>query len=336
MSDEMNREENRYFNRVVALNQVSSLVSFLPPLFAVFVGIELTDFLFIFLAQIVILLLISLLKYRLEKKYREIEADIVKYVLRNTFSYAVISISIPVGFFLIDLFYRLTPTLRIILTNVLFFLGLLLLLSNLPASRILKNSEPLKDSSLLEQASSISNKLGTGDLQIYVINMDRFKIANAAQIGARKFFVFLSSYLLKNLTIEENVAVIAHEFAHASKRHVLKIVLISWTISVVAGNLLLFPIDSGMYPFLSYILPILGFLIIIGATMFGVPAIQRHFETEADLLATEIYDGEKLISALEKINKLNFTPGSLSVHWNMSHPATAQRIQRIREHKGKL
>ncbi len=335
MPDELSREEARYYSRVVALNQISSLVAFLPPLFAVFIGLELTDFAFILAAQIAILLLTSTLKYRLEKKYRDIEVNMLPYVLRNTFSYAIISVSIPVGFFLIDLFYRLSPLMRVILINVLFVMGLFLLVSNLPASRALKISEPLKDPELLEEASTLSSKLGTGDLQIYVINMDKFKIANAAQIGARKFFVFLSSYLLKNLTPEENIAVIAHEFAHASRRHVLKMVAIAWLISVVSANLILFPVDSGLFPVISYVLPLVGLAIIMTSTLFVLPAIQRRFETQADLLATEIYNGEHLISALEKINELNLTPGTLSSHWNMSHPATAERIRRIRAHARK-
>ncbi len=335
MADELSREESRYYSRVLVLNQISSLVAFLPPLFAVFIGIELTDFAFILAAQIVILLVVSVFKYRLEKKYREIEVDLLPYVLRNTFSYAIISVSIPVLFFLIDLFYRLSPALRIILINVLFVFGLLLLLSNLPASRILRISEPLKDSNLLEQAAVLSSKLGTGDLNIYVIDMDKFKIANAAQIGARKFFVFLSSYLLKNLTPEENVAVIAHEFGHASKRHVLKMVIIAWSISLFAGNLILFPLDSNVFPVLSYIIPLIGLVVIMASTLFVIPAIQRRFETQADLVATEIYEGRHLISALEKINELNLVPGTLSSHWNMSHPATADRIRRIRAHTRK-
>lgn len=335
MPDELSREEARYYSRVVALNQISSLVAFLPPLFAVFIGIEISDFAIILSAQIVILLIVSVFKYRLEKKYREIEVNLLPYVLRNTLSYAIISVSIPVGFFLIDLFYRLSPALRIVLINVLFVMGLLLLVSNLPASRALRMSEPLKDEELLEHASALSSKLETGDLQIYVINMDKFKIANAAQIGARKFFVFVSSYLLNNLTLEENVAVIAHEFAHASKRHVLKMVAIAWVISVMSGNMILFPVDSGVFPVLSYIIPLLGLGIIMVSTLFVIPAIQRHFETQADLLATEIYDGEHLISALEKINELNLVPGTISSHWNVSHPATAERIRKIRAHAGK-
>lgn len=332
LEENTTEEEIRYQNRTVVLNQLSSIIAFLPPLFAVFFGIELRDFAVILMAQIIALVVISAYKYRLEKKFRKIEAGFLNYVLRNTFSYALISISIPVAVFLIDLFYRLSPLVRIISINGLFVLGLLFLLSNLPAARVLRISEPLKDSYLLENASELSSRLGTGDLQIYVIKLDKFKIANAAQIGARRFFVFVSSYLLSNLSPEENVAVIAHEFAHARKRHVLKIVTISWVITVLAGNLLLLPIDANLYPFLSFAFPLIGFVIIVISGLYIIPAIQRHFETEADLLATEIYDGNKLISALKKISELNMTPGDISGHWNMSHPATVDRVRRIKEH----
>lgn len=336
MDNEADRQERLYFNRIVLLNQLSSMVAFLPPLFAVFIGIELTDFAYILVGQIIVLLILSFYKYSVERKFRKIEAGVFSYVVRNTVSYVIVSISIPVAIFLIDLFYRLSPVVRVISINSLFVLGLLFLLSNLPASRIKRISKPLEDSYLREKASDLSSKLGTGNLEIFVINMDKFKIANAAQMGARKFFVFVSSYLLKNLTPEENVAVIAHEFAHASKRHVLKTVVIVWFITAIAGNLLLLPIDANVFPLLSFVFPLLGFLIMMLSGFYFIPALQRRFETQADLLATEIYDGEKLISALEKISRLNMTPRDLSKHWNMDHPATAERARRIREHSNKV
>lgn len=335
MEEDAERNERAYFNRITSLNQISSLVAFLPPLVAIFIGIALIDYLILLAFQIVILFLLSSYKYKVEKRFRRIEAKYSSYVLRETFSYAIISIGIPIAIFLIDLFYSLSPTVRVITINVLFVFGLFILLSNLPAARIIRISKPLEDEYLKDQSSKLSSKLGTENLAIYVINLDKFKIANAAQIGARKFSVFVSSYLLKNLTPEENVAVIAHEFAHARKRHVLKTVIVVWIITAIAGNMMLFPIDTGLFPVISFALPLLGFAIIAVSGFYLIPAIQRFFETQADLLATEIYDGEKLISALEKINRLNMTPRDLSSHWNLDHPATAERVRRIREHARK-
>lgn len=330
-----NNDEDIYLNRIVIYNQLSSIISFLPPLFAVLIGLEIRYFALILTVQTISIVLISILKYQLERKLGKSESDILPYVLRNTFSYLIISISIPFAVFLIDLFYRLSPVVRVISLNFLFVLGLLFLLSNLPASRIIRISEPLDDPYLIKMADTISSRLGTVSLNIYVIKALKFKIANAAQIGARKFYVFVSSYLLENLTPDENVAVIAHEFAHAKKRHVLKIVIISWIVTVVGGNLLLLPLDTNIFPFLSFIFPIAGLSIIIVSSIFVIPFIQRHFETEADLIATEIFAGEKLVSALEKINRLNMGPEDISRHWNMSHPATADRIRKIREYSEK-
>ncbi len=336
MEEDAERKERAYFNRITTLNQLSSLVAFLPPLVAIFIGIALIDYFILLAFQIVILFIVSSYKYQVEKRFRSIEAKFLSYVLRDTFSYALVSIGIPIAIFLIDLFYSLSPIVRVITINVLFVFGLFILLSNLPAVRIIRISKPLQDEYLKDQASVLSSKLGTENLSIYVINLDKFKIANAAQIGARKFSVFVSSYLLKNLTPEENVAVIAHEFAHARKHHVLKTIIVVWIITVIAGNMMLFPIDTGLFPVLSFVLPLVGFSIIAISGLYVIPAIQRYFETQADLLATEIYDGEKLISALEKINRLNMTPRDLSRHWNLDHPATAERVRKIRQHAGKF
>ncbi len=335
MEQESERKERVYFNTITTLNQISSLIAFLPPLFAVLVGMALIDYFALLGVQIVFLFVISSYKYQVERKYREIEVRYVSYVLRNTFSYAVISIGLPIAIFLIDLFYSLSPAVRVATINVLFVFGLFILLSNLPAARLIRISKPLDDQFLVDQATNLSSKLGTGNLQIYVMDLDKFKIANAAQIGARKFSVFVSSYLLKNLTPEENVAVIAHEFAHARERHVLKTVIIVWILTVIAGNMMLLPIDTVVYPLLSFVLPMIGFAIIALSGVYVVPAIQRYFETQADLLATEIYDSEKLVSALEKINKLNLTPRDLSRHWNLDHPSTMDRIKKIRKHARK-
>ena len=244
----------------------------------------------------------------------------------------MVSIALPVFIFLVDFFYRLHPVIRVISINSLFVIGLGVLLSNLPASRIKKYAVPLEDQYLVGQAEALSRKMGTGDLDIYVMDLDRFRIANAGQVGARKYSVFISSYLIKNLTPEENIAVIAHEFAHAKQKHVLKNALLAWFTVLVAGNLLILPIDVGIHPLLGLVFPTFGFLFLFIGTVVILPGVQRRFETQADLIAASMVDGNNLISALEKITKLNMTPGDLSRYWNMNHPSTMERVKRIHEY----
>lgn len=335
INDDIDSESIQLSKKVVLLNQISSIIAFIPPLFAVVIGIELTDFALVLLCQTIVILMLSIYKHSIERKLRELEMGILMYVMANAVSYLLVSISIPIAVFLVDYFYRLSLVFRLISLNTLFVLGFLFLLSSIPASRIIRISEPLDDNFLWVQASKLSSKLGTGGFEIYVIKKDKFRFANAAQIGARKFFVFVSAYLLENLTPEENVSVIAHELSHAKKRHVLKTVTFVWILGSISGNLILMPVNTGITPIFSYVLPLLGFIVIALSGLLLVPAIRRRFEIEADVLASEIYDGETLISALQKIGELNMEENAAPNHWRMGHPATVERIRKIREHAGK-
>lgn len=329
MSD-IDEKERRYFRTVTTINQISSFISFIPILLALFLGVRIIDYIVIVAGQIAVLFGISSYKYGIEKKYREIEVSHLRYAASNTMSYALVSIALPIFIFLVDFFYRLEPAVRVIVINVLFVIGLLFLLSNLPASRLKRISKPLEDQYLKSRAGELSEKLGTNDLDIYVIDLDKFKIANAGQVGTRKYTVFLSNYLMENLSPEENVAVIAHEFAHAKQKHVLKNALLAWFTVLVCGNLLVLPVDVGIHPLIAFVFPTAGFMILFLFATIVLPAVQRRFETEADLIAAGITDGSNLITALEKITKLNMMPGDLK-YWSMDHPSTKERVKRIRD-----
>lgn len=332
MGDLKEEETKRYQRSLILVNQVSSLVAFLPPLFAIFAGIEIMDYAFILLFQIIIILVLSGIKHSIERKYRKIETGALWYILSNTLNYALVSVSIPVLFFLIDFFYRLHPIVRLITLNLLFILGLIFLLSNLPASRLRRISKPLEDQYLISRANELSYKLGTGKLDIYVMPLGKFKIANAGQVGARNYSVFVSDYLIENLSPDENVAVIAHEFAHAREKHVLKNIIEAWLLSIIAVNLIAMPVDIGIQPFSSLLLPAAGIFILMIGTFFVIPAIRRHYEIRADLIASDIINGEFLIKALEKIMVLNKEQGDSPRYWSMDHPPTRERIERIREY----
>lgn len=314
------------------ISQISSLVAVLPPLFAIFAGMSFIDYTVIFSVQIAVILVLSVLKYNTERRYREIEEGAFAYVLGTTLSYALISVSIPVMFFLIDFFYRLEPVVRVIIINLLFILGLAFLLSNLPASRLKRISKPLEDPYLKGKAAQLTRTLGTGRLDIYILKLRKFKIANAGQVGARKYSVFISDYLLENLSPDENVAVIAHEFAHASQRHVLKNIIEAWIVSVIAINLMALPVDVGFHPLSSLLLPATGLAVLFLGTFYIIPAIRRRYEIQADLVASEIFSGELLIKALEKIMILNHEQGEAPKYWSMDHPTTKERVRRIRKY----
>ena len=321
----------RYFRIMAVLNELSFLVAFIPPVFIFFFDLRIVDYLFLIFVQMAVIIAISSIKYETERKYRQIWAPRSRYILQSSSPYLFIIISVPVVLILVSLFFRLNPFLRVGIINALFVVFLVFLMSNIPAMRIAKYSKPLEDEYLNRRAKEIAGKLNTGSLDLYVIDLDRFKVANAGQVGARKFSVFISNYLINNLDPDETVAVIAHEFAHAKQRHVLKNVMIGWVSMIVAANMLLFPFDVGNIPFLGIALFIGGLVILFGTMLFVLPYFQRKFESEADIIATTVVDGNLLISALEKIADLNLTPRDLSRYWNLDHPSTRERVRKIKE-----
>ena len=326
---ETEQKMREYFRKVNAINSASSMVAFLPTIFAIYLGVPFHYFFVVVAAQILILTAISYYKYLVERKVRKIEVKPGRYILENTMTYAVFSITLPILLFLFILFYSLSSLQRVITINLLFVLSLIILLSNLPASRLKRISRPLDDTYLISKAAELSEKLGTGKLGLFVMNLGRFRIANAGQVGTRKYSVFITDYLLDNLSPEENVAVIAHEFAHAKQKHVLKTASIAWAITVICGNLMVYPVDVGSYPVIALVLPGVGFMLLMVSLILIIPAIQRRFEAQADLIAASVINGMDLVNALQKISRLNFTPSEISRHWSLDHPPTRERVKKI-------
>lgn len=336
---EVEQKMREYLKRVSIINTLSSVVAFAPTFVAIYIGVPFHYFFVIVAAQILLLAGISYYKYIVERNARKIEVSARRYVLENTMSYAIFSISLPLALFLLILFYSLTSVQRVITINVLFVLGYLFTLSNLPARRMIRISRPLDDHYLMGKADELAEKLGTGKLGIFVMNLGRFRIANAGQMGTRKYSVFVTDYLLENLSPEENVAVIAHEFAHAKERHVLKTASLAWAVTAISGNLLVYPVDVGTYPVLALALPGIGVVILMLAFLLVIPFIQRGFESRADLIAASVVNGMDLVNALQKISHLNFTPSDISRHWSLDHPPTRERVKQIisftKQHQGK-
>ncbi len=326
---ETEQKMREFYRQINSINSVSSMVAFLPTIFAIYLGVPFHYFFIVVAAQILVLAAISYYKYRVERKARKIEVTPGRYVLENTMTYAVFSITLPILLFLFILFYSLSSLQRVITINLLFVLSLLILLSNLPASRLKRISKPLDDPYLISKADELSEKLGTGKLGLFVMNLGRFRIANAGQVGARKYSVFITDYLLDNLSPEENVAVIAHEFAHAKQKHVLKTASIAWAITVICANLMVYPVDVGTYPVMALALPAAGFIILMLSLVLIIPSIQRKFEAQADLIAASVVNGMDLVNALQKISRLNFTPSEISRHWSLDHPPTRERVKKI-------
>ncbi len=153
--------------------------------------------------------------------------------------------------------------------------------------------------------------------------------------------------LIDNYTVEEIIAIIAHEIGHYKKKHVLY----NMGIFIIHSGVILFLLNHFIWEyelytgFYLYNLSIYAgfiffFMLYTPIEMIVNPLLNiysRANEYQADKFAVQssgLY--EELISALKKLarnNLLNLTPHPIFVILNYSHPTLDKRIQRIEEVK---
>lgn len=201
---------------------------------------------------------------------------------------------------------------------------------------------PLEDGELRDAISSFSQKVGFKLDNIFVIDgSKRSTKANAyfTGLGAKKRIVLYDT-LIKDLTTEEIVAVLAHEIGHNKKKHVIQGLLIGLVQTAVV--LFIFGLFIGN-PRLSEALGVEKPNFHIGLVAFGVlyspisfftgifmNMLSRKNEYQADRFAAENYQPEALASALKKLsinNLSNLTPHKLYVFFHYSHPTLLQRLR---------
>lgn len=121
----------------------------------------------------------------------------------------------------------------------------------------------------------------------------------------------------------------AHELAHAKKKHVAKSLALFVFPEVTSMNLLVY---GAVMIQRSVGLQAIAFLIgLVG--VFIAPQIalrfQRKFELEADELAVRtLGDGKLVINAFNRLAKLNLMPAEKD---SPTHPSIRTRVQRIQQ-----
>jgi STE24 endopeptidase len=186
----------------------------------------------------------------------------------------------------------------------------------------------ITDESVLSSFSGLANKMGISHVDLYSIDWKKFKMANAFQAGPSKFSVFVSNYLLENMTSEEVNAVMAHELAHAKRKHVIKISGLFLMTSIVGIDLFVLAATLNQSSFWPVILSVVGFVVIFLGPQL-VLRLQRKFEFEADEIAVRtIGNGEPLVRALQKLVDLNLMPAETK---SGTHPSLEKRVQRIEQ-----
>ncbi len=162
--------------------------------------------------------------------------------------------------------------------------------------------------------------------------------------------IVLFDTLIEKHTVDELVAILAHEMGHYKMKHIFKNIItaviisgsIFFLLSLFINNPVLFQAFKMENLSIYASLVFFGFLyapISLILSVFG-NIISRKYEYEADYYSIKTGNkGESLINALKKLsvdNLSNLTPHRLLVALKYSHPPILQRIERIREFENKM
>lgn len=201
---------------------------------------------------------------------------------------------------------------------------------------------PLEEGELRTKIEEFAAKAGFQLNNIYVMDSSkRSTHANAyfTGLGAKKRIVLYDT-LIKQLSTDEIVAVLAHEIGHYKKRHTLRSLVLSMVSSLVMFLILGWAIQS---PELSlalggpdqpvFHLGLIAFGILYSpiSTVLGIVTniLSRKHEYQADAFARSYGLADDLISALKKLSSeslSNLQPHKALVFVHFSHPTLLQRI----------
>ena len=203
---------------------------------------------------------------------------------------------------------------------------------------------PLQDGALRDAIQEFSSKAGFKLDNVYVIDgSKRSSKANAYFTGFwKKKRIVLYDTLIKDMTVDEIVAVLAHEIGHYKLKHTLSSMLISiiqtgiifYILSLFIGNPNLSIALGGTRATFELGLIAFGILFSPISTILGLimNMISRKNEYQADNFAANYDQSQYLISALKKLsvnNLTNLTPHPAYVFAYYSHPTLYQRILAI-------
>jgi Zn-dependent protease with chaperone function len=211
-------------------------------------------------------------------------------------------------------------------------IGVLLLLASMFMGRFVNQKaaksfgmelQALTSGELRDRAFAIAQKAGAKLNQMYVLPAERMRMANAFAHSGNN--IFLTDYLLKNLSKREVDAIVGHEMVHIQKKHirnrililiatVLAIIFVTiWTERWIPPNLPLGPMLYGGFLLMSFF-------------------ISRRNEFAADAGALKLTgDAEAMITGLARLSRLNTMP----IHWGkldekmLTHPSTLRRMAHL-------
>jgi STE24 endopeptidase len=205
---------------------------------------------------------------------------------------------------------------------------------------------PLEEGELRDSISAFSEKVGFRLDNIFVIDgSKRSTKANAyfTGIGPKKRIVLYDT-LIREMSVREIVAVLAHEIGHYKKKHILLGIITGivqtgitlFILSLFISNPALSGALGSVQPSFHMGLIAFGILYSPVSLLAGLLMnyVSRKNEYAADRFVSDNFDAEELVRALKNLsskNLSNLTPHRVYVFFHYSHPTLLQRVRALKK-----
>lgn len=210
---------------------------------------------------------------------------------------------------------------------------------------------PLDNPTMAQRIQALAQRCGFSLSGLFVMDGSKRSAHGNAYFtgfGKARRIVFFDT-LLTRLNVDEVEAVLAHELGHFKHKHILKRMIISFSLALVFAWLLSwlstqvwFYVQLGVLPQLGRpndaLALILFFLTIPVFTFWFTPLaswFSRRDEFQADHYAAQQCSADALVSALVKLyddNAATLTPDPVHSSFYDSHPPAVLRIQNLKQH----
>lgn len=185
-------------------------------------------------------------------------------------------------------------------------------------SRGMYEVEPLEDLEIKDVIRKVSERMNFKIHGVYVVTPKK-SILNVVHVklAGRFNYIYIIGPLKKFFSIEEITIIMAHEIAHAKKRHVMKLLvtqrlatiltLILSSIFIITFGMLISPHLSmlSFFPFQLILVLLITSLMILFIPTLVVCYFSRKMELEADVEAAKLYGTELCIKVLKKLENLH-------------------------------
>lgn len=205
--------------------------------------------------------------------------------------------------------------------------------------------EPLPEGELRRRILALAEKVGFQTSGIYSMDgSKRSAHSNAYFTGiGRSKRIVLFDTLLEQMTVEQGLAVLAHEMGHYRLKHIQRMLIVQSVLILIGLYALSWLLDFaplygafGLEP--SHHAALVLFSLLSGSfTFFLGPlmnGLSRRHEYEADRFAAKtLGDGKPMEEALLNLtvkNLANLTPHPWYSAYHYSHPSPTERINAIR------